>query len=127
MKKFLLLVFINASLLFSPAPQPSDVCGRYIRLGHFGGFTLNPDTYGFLFPAMHPILLLKNESHRQSRPLFILAGTTIGYTLYFLSMPFHPYLRPLFKRFWTGAYRLILKAKCSVWELFISALFCSIC
>jgi hypothetical protein len=110
MKKFLLLIILNLSLLLSPPPVKDDCsCGkfaRYIHLTSFAGFTLNPDTYGYIFPAIDPGLLLKKQSQRQSRPLFILSGTAVGYSLFYITKPIHKWLYPVYKKFYTGTYPL---------------------
>lgn len=108
MKKFLLLIILNLSLLFSPPPRQGSIeCMpymRYIHITRFAGFPLNPDTYGYIFPSVNPGLLLKKNSQRQSRPLFIIAGSIFGYALYYITWPAHRLLYGIFKAHWTGAY-----------------------
>jgi hypothetical protein len=106
MKKLALQLIITLSFLFSPAPREDakNICGRYVHINTYAGFTLNPDTYGFLLPAITPDSLVMPHAQRQSRPLFILMGTAAGYSLYYISYPFHSWLRTVYKKYWTGAY-----------------------
>src|SRR5450631_2953395 len=106
MKKLLFILVLNISLLFSPPPiaGTTDPNGRYISLNRFAGFFLNPDTYGFIFPAIHPKLLFEDHALRQSRPLFILAGSAVGYSITFLSWPIHRQLQNLYRKFYRGIY-----------------------
>jgi hypothetical protein len=108
MKKLLLLVLVCVSLLFAPAPRTGSdydcAYSRYVRLAPHMGLNLNPDSYGFIFPAIRPALLLKDSSQRQSRPLFILLGSAAGYGWFALSYPIHGLLSRIYERYWTGAY-----------------------
>src|SRR5450631_1184016 len=106
MKKLLFILVLNISLLFSPPPiaGTTDPNGRYISLNRFAGFFLNPDTYGFIFPAIHPKLLFEDHALRQSRPLFILAGSVMGYSVTFLSWPVHQQLQNFYGKFYRGIY-----------------------
>lgn len=105
--RILILIFvITLSFLLSPAPRENEknACGRYVRINGSAGFMLNPDTYGFLLPAITPDSLVQPRAQRQGRPLFILMGSAVGYTLHYISSPFHSSLNNLYKKFWTGAY-----------------------
>ncbi|HEY4935310.1 MAG TPA: hypothetical protein VII44_01945 [Puia sp.] len=106
MKKLLFILILNVSLLFSPPPKAgtTDPNGRYISLTRYAGFFLNPDTYGFIFPSIHPKQLLEYHAQRQNRPLFILAGSAMGYSITLLTWPFHKQLLHLYEKFWRGAY-----------------------
>jgi hypothetical protein len=105
MRKLALLLLLNISLLFAPSPGPQDtVCGRYVHLTGYAGFTLNADTYGFIKPAIRPGMLFEPQSQRQSRPLFILAGSAAGYTWYYITLPFKKYLYNLYSSFSRGIY-----------------------
>jgi hypothetical protein len=106
MKKLLLILLVNVSLLFSPPPKAgtTDPNGRYVSLTRNAGFFLNPDTYGFIFPSISPKQLLEYHAQRQNRPLFILAGSAIGYSINFLTLPFHKYLVLFYGKFWRGSY-----------------------
>ena len=106
MKKLLVIGVLNVLLLFSPPPQPgtTDPNGRYVSLGHHAGFFLNPDTYGFVFPAIHPGLMLENHALRQSRPLFILTGSALGYSIHLITWPLHRQLLGFYSKFWKGSY-----------------------
>ncbi|MBD2714308.1 hypothetical protein KBK19_04600 [Microvirga sp. STR05] len=71
------------SFLFSPPPQTSDeFWGLYIPLGEQTGFILNKDSYGYIQAAEEPGRLLQQNEERQSRPLYVLLGTALGYPLW---------------------------------------------
>lgn len=68
------------SFWFSPAPLTEDeYCGTYLHLGPHAGFTANCDGFVYMEDARHPAHLLEPREVRQSRPLFILLGTAVGY------------------------------------------------
>ncbi|QNH62808.1 hypothetical protein [Hymenobacter sediminicola] len=70
------------SFLFSPPPQtPDEFWGLYIPLGEQAGFILNKDSYGYIQAAEEPGRLLQQNEERQSRPLYVLLGTALGYPL----------------------------------------------
>jgi hypothetical protein len=105
MRKLALALLLNISLLFSPAPKPADiVCGRYVHITRSAGFTLNRDTYGFIRPAIWPRMLFDQRSPRQSRPLFILAGSAAGYVCYYTTLPFQQQLYRLYSSFSRGIF-----------------------
>ena len=106
MKKLLFILILNVSLLFSPPPKngTTDPNGRWVSLNHSAGFFLNPDTYGFIFPAINPKQLLTFHAQRQNRPLYILAGSAIGYSITFITWPVHKKLIRFYGKFWRGVY-----------------------
>ena len=108
MKKLALLTIFTLSLLVArPPDQHYEGCGiywRYVRINSVAGFSLNPDVYNFIFSSQDPGLLFQKQSQRQSRPLFILMGTTVGYSIYFISWPVHKYLESIYRKLWTGKY-----------------------
>ena len=106
MKKLLLILILHVSLLFSPPPETgkTDPNVRYVSINRYAGFFLNPDTYGFIFPAIKPGLLIINRSQRQSRPLFILTGSAIGYSINFLTWPIRQQITNFYRKFWRGTY-----------------------
>lgn len=76
----LLLLLATLSFWFSPAPLTEDeYCGTYLHLGPHAGFTANCDGFVYMEDARHPVHLLEPREVRQSRPLFILLGTAVGY------------------------------------------------
>lgn len=76
----LLLLAATLSFWFSPAPLTDDeYCGTYLHLGPHAGFTANCDGFVYMEDARHPAHLLEPREVRQSRPLFILLGTLVGY------------------------------------------------
>lgn len=106
MKKLLLILLLNVSLLFSPPPIPGTTIayGRYISINKYTGFFVNPDAYGFILSGIRPKLLMEYHQERQNRPLFVLAGSAMGYSISFLTEPFHRWLLQLYEKFWHGAY-----------------------
>lgn len=76
----LLILVATGSFWFSPAPLTDDeYCGTYLHLGPHAGFTANCDGFVYMDNARQPALLLEPRAVRQSRPLFILLGTAVGY------------------------------------------------
>ncbi|SNC75780.1 hypothetical protein SAMN06265337_3051 [Hymenobacter gelipurpurascens] len=76
----LLILLVTVSFLFSPPPRTNDVyCGTYLHLTAYAGFTDNCDSGVYIENARHPARLLEPNEVRQSRPLFILLGTAVGY------------------------------------------------
>jgi hypothetical protein len=106
MRRLIFMLLLNGSLLFSPSPKAgtTDPNGRWVSLSPHAGFFLNPDTYGFIFPAINPRLLLEYRAQRQNRPLFILAGSAVGYSITILTWPFHTQLLNWYAKFWRGIY-----------------------
>ena len=106
MKKLILILLLNFSLLFSPSPIPGTTIayGRYVSLNRHAGFFINPDAYGFILPAISPKQLLEFHSQRQNRPLFVVAGSAMGYTINLLTYPIRHPLMELYGKFWRGAY-----------------------
>jgi hypothetical protein len=106
MKKLFLILILNVSLLFSRAPVAgtTDPNGRYVSLNRYAGFFLNPDSYGYIFPAISPRQLMQPFAQRQNRPLYILAGSVMGYSITFLTWPVHGQLQNFYKKFWRGTY-----------------------
>ncbi len=76
----LLILVATASFWFSPAPRTDDeYCGTYLHLSSVAGFTANCDGFEFMESARYPARLLMPRAVRQSRPLFVLLGTAVGY------------------------------------------------
>jgi hypothetical protein len=57
------------------------------------GFPVNCDAISFMSAAMKPSILFEQGYIRQSRPVYILTGTIIGYTVYYASYPLHRFLK----------------------------------
>lgn len=90
----LIIIVASFSFLFSPLPKkdlgPDKDCPvKFIRLNQHAGFRMNCDAIEFTGLSVNPSLLLQAKNRRQSRPLYILSGSLIGYGIYFLSTPFH--------------------------------------
>ncbi|MBX0291308.1 hypothetical protein K3G63_12720 [Hymenobacter sp. HSC-4F20] len=76
----LLILLATVSFLFSPPPKTeAEYCGTYLHLTSFAGFTANCDGFVYMEDARHPARLLEPKEVRQSRPLFILLGSAVGY------------------------------------------------
>ncbi len=77
-----IILIVTVSFLFSPHPySEKDYCGQFIRIGNYMGFTFNCDAGQFCKNARYPSMLLEPGAQRQSRPLYILGATFIGYPL----------------------------------------------
>lgn len=89
--RYLLIIgFVTISFLFSPKPHSSDeYCGKFYDLGEHAGFVINCDSYEYVRVSVSPRALFEEKSIRQSRPLFIIIGSAISYTLYPLLRLFH--------------------------------------
>lgn len=95
----IIILFTVVSFLFSPKPfNETDYCGTYIKISNRSGFIKNCDTKYSINPALHPGILLKKNTIRQSRPLYILTGTIFGYSLNTLLqlIGFNPYPEAIF-------------------------------
>ncbi|WP_139925585.1 hypothetical protein [Hymenobacter sp. DG01] len=74
------MLLATVSFLFSPPPRTeAEYCGTYLHLTSWAGFTANCDGFVYMEDARHPQHLLEPKEVRQSRPLFILLGTAVGY------------------------------------------------
>jgi len=83
----IIVLVVAVSFLFSPPPQEgAKFCGFYFKLTSFAGFEVNCDASGFVRLAKHPYQLLDEGEARQSRPLYILISSFIGYMIY---LPFN--------------------------------------
>lgn len=79
-----LLLAVALSFWLAPAPQGQpdvEYWGEYVRVAPGLGFVLNHDSQGYIDAAQHPGQLLWPGEVRQSRPLYILLGTAVGYPL----------------------------------------------
>jgi len=110
MKRVLLylviILLVNISFLFSPKPIEGKGTWyiEYIILNDYMGFPINIDSYEFLHASIKPSLLLKNQSVRQARPVYIWLASGIGYSLHTLSMPLHNNLYDFLKLHFSGKY-----------------------
>ena len=66
--------------LFSSKPN-EEYCGKFIDVGSFGTFPLNCDSYDYVDTAKNPIKLFETQSIRQTRPLYVVLASAVGYTL----------------------------------------------
>lgn len=86
----LIILVVMVPFLFSPQPAPDQqFCGTFYHIGRQAGFVINCDSYEYARVSVKPSCLFEPHSIRQSRPLFILAGSALGYTLYPLLSLFH--------------------------------------
>ena len=88
MQKFLvltgLLLLACVSFFFSPAPTgrpDEEYWGTYAQMNPYMGFVINGDTREYIADAREPARLLQEKEVRQSRPLYILLGSGLGYAL----------------------------------------------
>lgn len=85
-----LIFAVAVSFLFGPRPTtPADYCGRFITLGRHMGFNFNCDAPGYMTAAHNPGELAWHQPVRQSRPLYILTATVIGYPIQWLMDTLH--------------------------------------
>ena len=98
----ILILIGNIFFLFSPRLDPTtpntQCVHNYVRLNNYMGFHVNCDAFAFIDNAIHPKKLLQPNSFRQSRPGYIMAGTLTGYSIFFLTSPFHAYIDKALKR-----------------------------
>lgn len=66
--------------LFSPKPN-EDYCGKYIDLGKYASFPLNCDSYDYVETAKNPLKLFDKQSIRQTRPVYVMLASALGYVL----------------------------------------------
>ena len=79
-----LLLLACASFFFSPAPTgraDEEYWGTYAQMNSRMGFVINGDTREYIADAREPNRLLNDKEVRQSRPLYILLGSALGYPL----------------------------------------------
>jgi hypothetical protein len=86
----LIIGFVTISFLFSPKPHSTqEYCGKFYDISKHMGFVINCDSYEYARVSVSPSALFEEKSIRQSRPLFIILGSAVGYTLYPLLRLFH--------------------------------------
>jgi hypothetical protein len=82
----ILILLLNLCFLFSPRPKPeTNFCGEYIPINAYAGFIRNCDANEFLESAISPSALVRENYVRQSRPLYVIAASGIGYVIYYTS------------------------------------------
>ncbi len=91
---FIIVLATTISFLFAPKPTsnkgPDSLCPvNYIKLNKYMGFSMNCDAIEYMGGSVAPGYLFNDKYSRQSRPLYLLSGSLIGYTIYFISSPFH--------------------------------------
>jgi hypothetical protein len=75
-----LTAFLCFLFLFSSKPA-EDYCGKFIDVGNFGTFPLNCDSYDYVETAKSPLKLFDEKSIRQTRPLYVVLASSLGYVL----------------------------------------------
>ncbi|HEY8561284.1 MAG TPA: hypothetical protein VIL74_12985 [Pyrinomonadaceae bacterium] len=75
-----LTAFLCFLFLFSSKPT-EDYCGKFIDVGSFGAFPLNCDSYDYVETAQNPVKLFDEKSIRQTRPLYVVFASAVGYAL----------------------------------------------
>ncbi|HRP56396.1 hypothetical protein [Agriterribacter sp.] len=95
MKKIgLFLVIIltaNILLLYSHSGNrgPFEFDYNYIKINKYMGIRVNPDAFTFIGVAINPGYLFQDGYLRQSRPVYALIGSVIGYSIYYATYPLH--------------------------------------
>lgn len=92
----LIALIANTTFLFAPKPSPNPFIqckNNYVEINRLMGIQVNCDAFTFLRSSIHPSYLLQPGFSRQSRPVYIIFGTIAGYSLYYLTKPFHTYVR----------------------------------
>lgn len=93
---FLFFLLIAISFLFSGDPLRKEPQYQsqidYVQIKGILGFHVNRDAFGFVGAAIQPSSLMVQNHVRQSRPVYILAGSAIGHIVYILATPFHGYI-----------------------------------
>ena len=80
----LLILILNSCFLFSPKPRPeTNFWGAYIPINAHAGFIKNYDANEFLESAIDPSALMRENYVRQSRPIYIIIASSIGYGIYY--------------------------------------------
>jgi hypothetical protein len=91
--KYLAIILIaNLSFLFSPPPDKealNEGYHSYIPLNSYMGVTINGDSYIFIDCAIPPSDLMQQNSFRQARAFYVMAGAALGNTIYYLTTPLH--------------------------------------
>ena len=89
----LIILLVNISFLFSGPPDnkgPESYCPhRYVVLNSFMGVPVNCDEFVFIGAAVQPSYLVQKDFQRQNRPGYIMSGSALGYTIYYMLYPFH--------------------------------------
>ncbi|HEY0462395.1 MAG TPA: hypothetical protein VGC97_24895 [Pyrinomonadaceae bacterium] len=75
-----LTAFLCFLFLFSAKPA-EEYCGKFIEVGSVGAFPLNCDSYDYVETAKNPLKLFDEKSIRQSRPLYVVLASAVGYVL----------------------------------------------
>ena len=92
--KYLAIILIaNLSFLFSPPPSEEALTKgyhTYFPLNSYMGITFNGDSYIFVDGAIHPSDLMNQNSFRQARAFYVMAGAALGNSIYYLTTPLHP-------------------------------------
>ena len=77
-----LLLVVSLGWIVAPPPtSPEQYCGRRIEFTSWAGITVNCDSGGFAGLALHPAEILRVGNLRQSRPVFTLMGTVVGWPI----------------------------------------------
>lgn len=86
------LAWVTAiAFLFSPAEKEgADPGATYLHLSEYAGFKFNVDAPEYCLAARDPSRLLAPRSVRQSRPLYVLLASALGYPLQWLVEAIQP-------------------------------------
>lgn len=96
MKKLLLFlsIILISNLFFTffirPEKSPYEYDYKFIQLNKHMGIIASLDAFDFIGAAIQPSYLLEPGYFRQSRPLYILIGSALGYSIFYGTYPLHP-------------------------------------
>ena len=93
---FLLITFLpNFFFLFSNSIKnpPLQFEYNYIKINNYMGIHVNSDAFAFIGAAIQPGYLLQDQYYRQSRPVYVLSGTVLGYAVYYATYPIHSIIK----------------------------------
>ncbi|MES1219657.1 MAG: hypothetical protein ABUT20_29425, partial [Bacteroidota bacterium] len=69
---------------------PNSYCPhQYVRLNKYMGVPVNCDEFVFIGAAVRPAFLIEQGFQRQNRPGYIILGSVIGYSIYYILTPLH--------------------------------------
>ncbi len=76
------MLAVSAGWLLGPKPDfPALICGHRIEFTSWAGLTVNCDSDGYAGLAEKPHTILDRDNQRQTRPVFSLIGTVLGWPL----------------------------------------------
>lgn len=104
MKKTLILLslILIPNLFFTffirPENSPYEYDYKFIKLNKHMGIIASLDAFDFIGAAIKPSYLLEPSYFRQSRPLYVLIGSALGYSVFYGTYPLHPLFNKILKK-----------------------------